>query len=362
MFVIFFSFDFKNKISFLSFSFILFELKMLFKSFPSSSFYSSCSFFILIFLLLFFESCFVSSKPLNLLFIMYDDLRPELSIYGKNILTPNFERLANKSMVFDYSFCQVSVCNPSRVSLLTGLRPDTSKTFGFQNSYKPNMILPSLLINEGFDTMNFGKLLHWEHNSSWCWSKGAWRGKWSQETTDDLMVMNSSYYPDSIRTEPEYLDYQLVTHVIDNLKFYHQNTETTKRFMIGLGFRMPHLPIRVPKGYFDLYDKESYQSKWNHSRSYPFTTDFDHGCCSYRSFSYISSHFQDKYRFTGNVGEVIPPDMHREMMWGYSAAVTYLDNQLGRILDVLDELNLWDSLVIVLTSDHGMHNGEKGLW
>ena len=75
-------------------------------------------------------------KPTNLIFIMYDDLRPELSIYGRtHMITPNFERLANRSVVFDQAHCQISVCNPSRDSMLTGLRPDLTGTYAFQVSY-----------------------------------------------------------------------------------------------------------------------------------------------------------------------------------------------------------------------------------
>ena len=77
-----------------------------------------------------------SLRQTNLLLIMFDDLRPQLSIYGKNyMMTPNFERLAKRSVIFDYAFSQVAVCNPSRDSLLTGLRPDTIGNYNFQRSF-----------------------------------------------------------------------------------------------------------------------------------------------------------------------------------------------------------------------------------
>ena len=89
-------------------------------------------------------------KPMNLLFIMFDDLRPELSIYGReHMITPNFERLAKKSVVFDYVFSQIAVCNPSRDSMLTGLRPDTVGTYGFQASFRPHMVWPTQLARAG---------------------------------------------------------------------------------------------------------------------------------------------------------------------------------------------------------------------
>ena len=99
----------------------------------------------------------------NLLVIMYDDLRPDLTSYGrKYMITPNFERLAKKSVIFDHAYCQVSVCNPSRDSLLTGLRPDTSGTYSFQWTFAPHMIFPTQLTRAGYNTQGIGKILHWE--------------------------------------------------------------------------------------------------------------------------------------------------------------------------------------------------------
>jgi len=98
----------------------------------------------------------------NLLFIMFDDLRPELSVYGKNhMITPNFERLAKKSVVFDIALAQVAVCNPSRNSILTGLKPDVTSNYNFQDAYTKK-ILPTYLVDAGYKTAGFGKILHWE--------------------------------------------------------------------------------------------------------------------------------------------------------------------------------------------------------
>ena len=98
----------------------------------------------------------------NFLFIMYDDLRPELSVYGrKHMKTPNFERLAKKSVVFDHAYTMVAVCNPSRDALLTGLRPDTVGTYGFQHSFFPHKTIPQQLVQSGYRTAGYGKILHW---------------------------------------------------------------------------------------------------------------------------------------------------------------------------------------------------------
>ena len=107
----------------------------------------------------------------NLLFIIFDDLRPELSVYGKDhMITPNFERLANRSVVFDYAFCQVAVCNPSRDSMLTGLRPDSVGVYGFQNSYGYHMIWPKHLARYGYNTAGVGKVRHWDGKDGDTWT------------------------------------------------------------------------------------------------------------------------------------------------------------------------------------------------
>ena len=124
----------------------------------------------------------------NLLFIMYDDLRPELSVYGKkHMITPNFERLAEKSVVFDIAIAQVAVCNPSRDSLLTGLRPDTMSTYNFQNSYHGNKILPEVLVKAGYNTAGFGKIRHWD---------GPDKNVWSHEQHDGTVDVNRKTWYD----------------------------------------------------------------------------------------------------------------------------------------------------------------------
>lgn len=95
--------------------------------------------------------------------IMFDDLRPELKAYGReHMITPNFDRLAAKSVLFDHAYAQIAVCNPSRDSLLTGLRPDSTGTYAFQSSYHPHVLIPQRMVNGGYNTAGFGKTLHWE--------------------------------------------------------------------------------------------------------------------------------------------------------------------------------------------------------
>jgi iduronate 2-sulfatase len=121
----------------------------------------------------------------NLLLIMFDDLRPELSIYGRgHMITPNFERLAARSVVFDQAYCQVAVCNPSRDSLMTGLRPDTTGTYAFQSSFRPHLVFPTQLGRSGYKTAGYGKLVHWESNDPDIWNHDSWENGYVDRPTD----------------------------------------------------------------------------------------------------------------------------------------------------------------------------------
>ena len=118
-------------------------------------------------------------KQTNLLFLMCDDLRPEMSNYGRSFMqTPNFERLAQKSVTFDYAFTSVAVCNPSRDSLMTGLRPDTNGNYNFQRSWSPHLAFPQQLIRSGYNTAQVGKIFHWDGNNKAVWSFDAFDNGW----------------------------------------------------------------------------------------------------------------------------------------------------------------------------------------
>ena len=133
-------------------------------------------------------------------------------------------------------------------------------------------------------------------------------------------------------------------------------------------FRSPHVPMRVPAKYFELYRNKKHI--WDRDREtliFPKSASkMGHKCCAEKHFEYLNNNGKEKSNnrisLHGNVNFEVPQSMFTELMWGYAAAVSFMDAQLGRLLDVIDELNMWNNLTVVLTSDHGMHNGEKGLW
>ena len=302
----------------------------------------------------------------NLLFIMFDDLRAELSIYGKSgIISPNFERLAARSVVFDNAYCQISVCNPSRDSLLTGLRPDTVGTYGFQSSYgtyKRHLLLPTRLKRSGYTTAGYGKIRHWDGGDGSVWSEN-YNGNWYGYQGEEWNFMNSSVMPDKVRAEETFPDYIFASKAIEGLQ---RLSKLNEYFMVSVGFKMPHLAMHVPYKYYDMYRSRVHQ--WNATEAelrYPLTSPVvSYRCCA-DSYHYMNDEGalkSNRTYETRHINDTFPLTVHQEMMWGYAAMVTFVDKQLGRVLDAVDELELWGNLTVVLTSDHGMHNGEKGIW
>ena len=315
------------------------------------------------------EMSYGKKKPhqTSLLFITFDDLRVELSIYGKlGIMSPNFERLAARSVVFEHAYCQVAVCNPSRDSLLTGLRPDTVGTYGFQSTYgtyNNHMVIPTRLQRSGYHTAGFGKIRHWDGLSHDVWDEN-FDGKWYDYQAEEWMFMNSSVMPDKVRAEETFPDHIFASKAIEALG---RLSKLDQYFMVAIGFKMPHLAMHVPYKYFDMYRSRVHQ--WNATtdelRFPPTAPMVSFRCCADNSYRFMNEEGAKKANTTHALqiaNDSIPLTVHQEMMWGYAAMITFVDKQLGRVLDAIDQLELWGNLTVVLTADHGMHNGEKGIW
>jgi iduronate 2-sulfatase len=309
-------------------------------------------------------------KKTNLLFIIYDDLRPELSNYGKpHMITPNFDRLAKKSVTFTRAYSQVAVCNPSRISLMTGLRPDYTGIFGFESGYKPLLIWPTQLARSGYKTSGFGKIRHHEGPDKEVWNYRRYDGNpdWYTYQNNEWSWMNSSVMPDNKRNEEDFPDFVFSEQAITTMKEHHK--QNSHYFMIGLGFKMPHLCLHVPYRHFNMYKPVG--DLWlNTSEAYlsfpPSTPMMGYRCCAEESFRYMEAEGAAlSTRFEHEIHDMNKPTtkvMHNELMRAYSSMITFTDERLGRVLDTIDELKMWDNITIVLTSDHGMHNGEKSIW
>jgi iduronate 2-sulfatase len=328
----------------------------------------------LLFASVLFTHSSLTAQPLNVLFIAVDDLRPELGCYGAaHMKTPNLDRLASQGMLFERAYCQVAVCNPSRSSVLSGTRPDTTGVLDNQHFMRSNMpdviSLPQHFKNHGYTSLSLGKIFHHSErepgDDPQSWSEPAWyhgepyKHWFTQESLDyvkQLKALPKAQQPKQLRAAPfeaadepdaSYPDAQTAAKAIETLQ--RLKTEA-KPFFLGVGFVKPHLPFTCPQKYWDLYPEASIQLAANAQRPKDAPEPAFHNNYELRSYGTVPEN--------GPISDA----MALKLIRGYRACVSFMDAQLGRVLDELDRLGLRENTLIVLWGDHGYHLGENGLF
>jgi iduronate 2-sulfatase len=322
---------------------------------------------ILVFAVLLPASFFAAgvARP-NVLFIMADDYRPELAAYGSPALTPNLDRLARRAVRFDRAYCQQAVCNPSRSSMLTGLRPDTLGLWNNGTHFRelrPNAVtLPQHFKANGYVTRCVGKIFHnWhtkEKGDARSWSAPeflhyASHGHDAPQVAGPLPPNLASgggrLYTDVPLTEcrdvPDeaYYDGRVAAEAVRVLGAINDQP-----FFLAVGFWKPHAPFNAPKRYWDLYDRARLPA-----------------LDPRRPAGAPEIAFHDSREVLGlpGPGRIAPtPELVAEMRHGYFANISYLDAQLGKVLDALDRGGRASDTIVVFVGDHGYHLGEHGLW
>ncbi|HQZ95651.1 MAG TPA: sulfatase [Pyrinomonadaceae bacterium] len=310
----------------------------------------------------------------NVLFIASDDLRPELGAYGvKDIKTPNVDKLAARGTRFDRAYAQYPVCNPSRSSLLTGKYPTQTKVMNNNDYFRKidptTVTLPQYFKNNGYATLRTGKIFHGGIDDPDSWTEGG-------EAPDPNITErgNPNYKPKPIvNPDPDEVeaaqtqgagikesnsdriivldgegekhgDYKSATRAIDYIERYKD-----KPFFLAVGFVKPHSPPTAPKRFFDMYDVNKI----------PLPVDFGttpHALPGAPEIS-ISPRNADLF-----IGRESTPELSREMKRAYWASTSFMDAQVGRVMDALEKNGLKDNTIIVFWGDHGYHLGEKGKW
>ncbi len=321
-------------------------------------------------------------KP-NVLFIAVDDLRTALGCYGdSNAITPNIDRLAAAGMVFKRAYCQQAVCNPSRASLMTGLRPDTIKVWDLKSHFRhelpdqladlpqycggthfrgarPNVFtLPEYFKQHGYSARSVGKIYHGSPQAQDPQS-------WSAEALLNVVWKSADYLLPENQAPPaaNWPGYKMAaTEAADVPDDAYGDGKVAdaackliaevgaEPIFLAVGFRKPHLPFSAPKRYWNLYQREEisppeYAEKPN--------------CIP--DFAWHSSQELRGYRHVPDAG-AIPDDLVRRLRHGYYACVSYMDAQVGKLIDALEQHSLRENTVVVLWGDHGYHLGEKALW
>ena len=265
----------------------------------------------------------------NVLFITVDDLRPLLGCYGHSeIHTPNIDRIAERGTLFNRAYCQYPLCSPSRISMITGLRPETTGVLDNRTDFRqklPNVVtLPQHFKEYGYHTQSVGKIAHnlGMQDDTHSWSVPSW-------TQSSLFDRSTIPAWQALNVEDDELsDGKIAKRAVNVLKEI-QNTQ----FFLAVGFHKPHLPFNVPKKYYELYNSENFNlpSPSNLSSGVPAIANPKLG--NIREFQDIPDR------------DPLSDAKILKLIWAYAASVSYMDAQVGRVLDQLDALRLLESLL-----------------
>lgn len=301
----------------------------------------------------------LASVKKNVLFIMVDDLRPELGVYGANyIVSPHIDKLAKNGVAFNRAYCNVPVCGASRSSLISGLRPTNNRFLTFDASMKDEV--PNVLTvidhfnNLGYTTVSNGKITHHKNdiqgkwNEEWTPISKDWRNYLTEE--NNQLIKNGKHgnaYEKADVQDDAYYDGQIAAKSIEDLKKLKSEGNP---FFLAVGFLKPHLPFNAPKKYWDLYNENQIKLPDN----YVFPT----------SAPEIANHNWGELRYYNGIPQDGPvtDEMAKKLIHAYYASVSFIDAQVGKVVQALDDLGLRESTSIILVGDHGWSLAEHGLW
>ncbi|MEZ0485818.1 sulfatase [Fibrella aquatica] len=307
----------------------------------------------------------------NVLFIISDDLRPELGAYGVSMIkTPNIDRIAARGTRFDNAYAQYPVCNPSRTSFLTGRYPTQTGVMNnndyFRLTHPEFVTLPQHFKANGYVTLRTGKIFHGGIDDQVSWTEGGEptnpgiteRGKTPAKQPVEKVdepdnepkdkPLSKASASDRIIVLPgngqNHGDYKTASRAITYLDTYKNQP-----FFLAVGFVKPHSPPTAPKQFFDLYDVDKME----------LPIDFGTTPKAPVGFPAISISQTNSDLF---IARESTPELSKEMKRAYYASTSFMDAQVGRVMDALERNKLQDNTIVVFFGDHGYHLGEKGKW
>jgi iduronate 2-sulfatase len=303
-----------------------------------------------------------ADRKLNVLFIAVDDMNCDVGCYGDPLVqTPNIDRLAKRGVRFDRAYCQFPLCSPGRSSLLTGLRPSTTRVFDLRYHFRqglPDVVtLPQMFKNNGYYAARVGKIYHYGNpddiGTSGLNDPPSWDHFVNPAGRDKAVLENDimNYTPkrglgaamaflaDLKGKDAEHTDGKVA---LEGIKLLEGHKD--KPFFLAVGFYKPHTPYVAPKKYFDIYPMDKIDL--------PRAEEGD-----LKDIPKAALASTEPWPYFG-----LTKDQARECKQAYYAAISFVDAQIGKVLDTMDRLKLWDDTVVVFWSDHGYHLGEHGLW
>lgn len=288
-------------------------------------------------------------EPKNVLFIVVDDLNKTLGCYGHPVVkTPNIDKLAGMGIRFNHAYCNYAVSNPSRSSLLTGLKPETTTILNnvksLQSVLGDRVTLPYLFRQNGYHTISIGKIFHGDkdHNDLKAWDEIYAYGATATGKTGVGRNISSGTLPwcewrAAGGGDEDQQDGQNAKKAVEFIL-----SEKEKPFFLALGFHKPHDPFVAPVKYFDMYPLENCNPPRlpeNWTAPHPHTL---------ASMTSVFNKFNDQDK--------------REFLRSYYACVSFMDAQVGKVLDALEQAGLMESTLIIFFGDHGYHLGEHNWW
>ena len=301
----------------------------------------------------------------DILFIAIDDLRPELGCYGRPVISPNIDRIAAQGMVFERAYCQQSVCGPSRLSIMTGAYPDSLGVYGmgtrceWRESRSEFTSIPEQFRKNGWYAVGFGKIydnrLGVDEGFSWDEMTQGWKTHFAspekRKVEQEWRSASKGQKPDARMAATEcadvaddfYTDGHVTKLAVNFLKQYKKD----QPLFLAVGFPKPHLPFVAPEKYWKLYNRDSIQLP-------------DLKAAPERATEFTLSDYKEIFDY--DVPNPVPDDVARELIHGYYACISYVDAQIGLILDALRECRDLDNTLIVLWGDHGYKLAEYGEW
>lgn len=306
----------------------------------------------------------------NVLFIPVDDLRPQLRCFGhEQMISPNLDRLAAEGTAFVRTHCQQAVCAPSRASLLSGLRPDSTRVWDLNtplSTTRPEIVtLPRWFRAHGYTAISLGKVYHHRvKDDPEGWSEPPWEARYTTHGSEELRQarIEANRIDREAGRKPtwrgpstealdvpdqHYGDGALTERALEDMRRLAQASEP---FFLAVGYHRPHLPFACPQRYWDLYPRESINLADNPFRPKDCPDIALHNWGELRRYSDIPGE-----------GD-LPEEKARELIHGYYACTSFIDAQVGRLLDELDALGLRENTIVCLWGDHGWQLGEHGLW
>jgi iduronate 2-sulfatase len=307
----------------------------------------------------------VQASRLNVLFLIADDLNNDLGAYGAPVRSPNIDKLAARGVRFDRAYVQYPLCSPSRSSLLTGRRPNATGVLTnpgknpmsphFREKLPDAVTLPQLFRTNGWFAARVGKLYHYgvpntigtgglDDYPSWDLTINP-RGR-DREIHDRIFSLRPGQFGGTVSwladdgPDADHTDGIAAAEAVRLLERFKRNGQS---FFLAVGFYRPHTPYVAPKRYFDLYPRDRIEL--------PKLSDADR-----------SRTPEAAYGSALKEQDAMTDDQRREAIQAYWASTTFMDAQVGHVVDALDRLGLADNTIVVFTSDHGYHLGDHGLW